>query len=426
MGLFGINVALSSELKNFIDSADLNLHAKISHIDINGKSAKGRGYHFELLPALEIKSSTGFSLNVSSLFISGSKSPKGETTSSVLKGARGFNVRDRNYDFYGISDFYATYNFPKTKTFLELGVMRLNTALNDRSIMPSNRAIGGVLRNELSDKLDLKFYAFDTWVTNDLSTQFGQNSEVGNDFYGIELNGNLYSYMRVDFILSHIRNLVDIGFLGSLSYDITLPKTTFSLNGQLAFIKLANESFFITKNANLKKYFEDSNIAHNRGVLNLWSQFKFDEYSFIAGFLQSFAQGYGAVLQTNALKIPGIFWHNIINADIAGFGLTSSGSGSKTDINIAYTSQKYEFESLAFTFDALLISGKNAFPIPSKLSISPRKNLTKDFVANLKVVEVSPQISYKINDNFNAQLQFALLFGDLQSNKAQVSLTYDF
>ncbi len=176
---------------------------------------------------------------------------------------------------------------------------------------------------------------------------------------------------------------------------------------------------------------ELANAAKFRGLYNIQAKLSIDKFSLKAGYLGSFGDGYGTLLDyKGGIDTAGKIWNGNLTATYEGLGMLGSGSFKNSSINVAYIAAEYGFKiPLKVGLDVAYVFGNTYMPM---LKVSPHNSaisvneLKQTFIKNASFVEITPHITYKFFDKLELSFLAATLAGDIDFFKTRTELKYTF
>ncbi len=246
--------------------------------------------------------------------------------------------------------------------------------------------------------------------------------------------GNIYGFM--DFLLyGEAKYGMKLG--DSMNLSILAQTSMAALNGKphlyLGLNGKSIERVFDTELANAAKF---------RGLYNIQAKLAIDKFSLKAGYLGSFGDGYGTLLDyKGGIDTAGKIWNGNLTATYEGLGMLGSGSFKNSSINVAYIAAEYGFKiPLKVGLDVAYVFGNTYMP---ELKVSPNnsgnamnnyfgsntsgnKVAKQEFIKNASFVEITPHITYKFFDKLELSFLAATLAGDIDFFKTRTELKYTF
>lgn len=452
-----------SRLKDFIEYATLDGYARGDYIYTNGRDGYGQGFAMVFRPNITTGEVAGFSFTSGIFFSKGSLTPDGNTISDFISGSRVFDVKNNTaIDVFGISNLFVTKRFEKAKTKLRVGTMLIHTPFNAPSGMFADRGMGAYVTNNSLNGMEFYLGTFGSWITDNLAIQTYSNSNEKTMNFGL---GNVLTIVgaKGDFRFAGLKDLkgtlyyayadrlIDAMFFGDLSYKFNLSNDSYVelLVQAAAAIMNENAHFQTSGNSLLKDYYSPTSSAgttanqigngwaRNRGVYNIRLNWGVKNYKGSVGYAGSFAQAYGAMLDSNGqLQVGGTLWNSFLAGGVAGFGFTGSGSYKGTDIRVAYTEHAYKVNQWNFKLGLTYVGGHNRLPQMSTGSarikgtsvdrggatVGKTSNLTRD----AEIFEITPSITYDLTKNLSATITYSQIVGDMIVNRTKVSVLYKF
>lgn len=457
----------ASALKDMVENASVDGWARGKYLYSDGRDGYGYGYQMFFLPTVHSGKVNGYNISVGIFASYGPGVPDNVNSNDAIGGSRAHRISAAT-DVFNISNLYVNKSFEESgsKTDIRVGQMNIATVFTDKGV---DRGIGAMVSNQDIEGIKLYLSAYDTWITDNIYLGMGQATPygIGNDvvFFGVETDDKRFAVKNLGFKAWYGfgEGLFDLMMFGDIHYKIEFESgVSLGFLGQIAGMIMNDKPVFLTKGTNLKKYFDEVNkdpkdgIAKTRGVFNLQANLKAGGYTSKLGFVQSFAQGYGALLNSKGgFDVGGQIWNGIVSGGLMGFGWIGTGGVKNTDLTVAYFSNKYKWQSSGFGIglDIAYVGGHNRYPymqkasqrirtsghdrggvIPSKegspakpaTSSTPAEPATGNRTADSQLVEISPQINYSFTKNFNGSIVYSQMMGDMSLGRTVVTLKYDF
>ncbi|PAF41141.1 hypothetical protein [Helicobacter sp. 11S03491-1] len=453
----------ASSLKEMVENATLDGWLRGKYFYSDGRDGSGQGYQMFFLPNIHSGEVNGYSLTVGVFAAYGPGVPDAVNTDDSIGGSRAPRIDQHSApDVFNISNLYINKNFEAlgSKTTVRLGQMNIVSALNAGTSY-GDRGLGGMISNEDIKGIRLYASAYDSWMTDNIMLAMNQVKTygIGNNLVilGIESNKD-FAPKGLGFKLyySWAQQLYDMMLFGDIHYKYEFDNgLSLGVLGQIAGTIMNGKARFHTGGSNLAAYFADLNapefggMAKTRGIYNLQVNLKAGGYSSKLGYVGSFGQGYGTMLDSKGgFDVGGQLWNGIIAGGIMGFGWTGAGGVKNTSLKVVYFTHRYKWHNgLGVGLDVAWVGGKNRYPYMKKGSkrigdkypdpvnngyheghnrgpvIPARKtNLTADS----ELVEISPQISYAFTKDFNGSLTYSQMVGDMLMGRMVVTLKYTF
>lgn len=440
----------ASTFKDMVENATVDGWARGKYLYTDGRDGEGYGYQMFFLPTVHSGRVNGYDISIGVFGSYGPGVPDNVNSNDAIGGSRATRIGGPT-DVFNISNLYINKNFEesRSKTDIRVGQMNIVTPFTDKGV---DRGIGVMISNQ--DIEGIKFYlsVYDSWMTDNIYLGMTENASygIGNDvvFLGVEANDRNFAVKDLGFKLYYGfgEGLFDLMMFGDLHYKFRLGDSiSLGLLGQVAGMMMNDKPVFLTKGKNLKKYFNLVNqdpkggVAKTRGLFNIQVNLKADGYVGKLGFVQSFAQGYGALLNSKGgFDVGGQIWNGIISGGLMGFGWIGTGGVKNTNLTTVYFTHKYKWRGNGFGIglDIVYVGGKNRYPYMKKGSdkfktsnrnrgsVIPSK--AGNETADSQLVEVSPQISYAFTKDFSGSLVYSQIVGDMSLGRTVVTLKYDF
>lgn len=461
----------ASSLKDAIENATLDGWIRGKYFYSDGRDGSGQGYQMFFLPTIHSGEVNGYSLSVGVFAAYGPGVPDAVTSDNSIGGSRAPRIDQSSApDVFNISNLYINKTFQSTKTTVRLGQMNIVSALNAGTSY-GDRGLGGMITNEDVPGIKLYISAYDSWMTDNIMLMMNQafTYGIGNNIVimGVESNKDLpVEGLGFKLYYSWAQQLYDMMMFGDIHYKYEFENgLSVGVLGQIAGTVMNDNARFHTKDgSNLWSYFSDLNnpsldyggVAKTRGVFNLQANLKVAGYTTKLGYIGSFGQGYGTMLDSKgAFDVGGQLWNGIIAGGIMGFGWTGAGAVKNTGLQAVYFTHKYQMHNgLGFGLDLVWVGNGydngNRFPYMKKGSkrigdngqnrgpVIPARAGGKgadygkyvrgggNLTANSELFEISPQISYKFTKDLSGSLVYSQLVGDMLMGRMVLTLKYNF
>ncbi|PAF50508.1 hypothetical protein [Helicobacter sp. 13S00477-4] len=441
----------ASSLKDMIENATLDGWLRGKYFYSDGRDGSGQGYQMFFLPNLHSGEVNGYSLTVGVFAAYGPGVPDAVTADNSIGGSRAPRIDGSSApDVFNISNLYINKNFDAlgSKTTVRLGQMNIVSALNAGTSY-GDRGLGGMITNEDIKGIKLYASAYDSWMTDNIMLAMNQayTYGIGNNIVilGVESNKDLaIKGLGFKVYYSWAQQLYNMMMFGDIHYKYDFENgLSVGILGQIAGTVMNNNARFHTKDgSNLANYFTQmqatdiGGYAHTRGIYNLQVNLKAGGYSSKLGYIGSFGQGYGTMLDSKgAFDVGGQLWNGIVSGGIMGFGWTGAGGAKNTSLKAVYFTHRYKWHNgLGLGLDLVWVGGNNRFPYMKKGSLwlgkksrgpvipARETNLTADS----ELVEISPQISYAFTKDFSGSVSYSQMVGDMLMARTVVTLKYTF
>lgn len=443
-------VLSASSLKDAIENATLDGWIRGKYFYSDGRDGSGQGYQMFFLPTLHSGEVNGYSLSVGVFAAYGPGVPDAVTSDNSIGGSRAPRIDQSSApDVFNISNLYINKTFESTKTNIRLGQMNIVSALNAGTSY-GDRGLGGMITNEDIKGIKLYISAYDSWMTDNIMLMMNQAKTygIGNNIVimGVESNKDLpVKGLGFKLYYSWAQQLYNLMMFGDIHYKYEFENgVTLGVLGQVAGTVMNDNARFHTSGEALSTYFSDldnpayGGVAKTRGIYNLQANIKVDGWTSKLGYIGSFGQGYGTMLDSKgAFDVGGQLWNGIIAGGIMGFGWTGAGAVKNTNLKAVYFTHKYQFHNgIGIGFDAVWVGGNNRYPYMKKGSkrigdngrnrgpVIPAR--TSNLTADSSIVELSPQISYKFTKDLSGSVVYSQMIGDMLMARTVVTLRYNF
>ncbi|PAF47855.1 hypothetical protein BKH46_03225 [Helicobacter sp. 12S02634-8] len=446
---------MGSSLKDAIENATLDGWLRGKYFYSDGADGSGQGYQMFFLPNVHSGEVNGYSLTVGLFAAYGPGVPDAVTSDNSIGGSRAPRIDQSSApDVFNISNLYINKTFESSKTTVRVGQMNIVSALNAGTSY-GDRGIGGMIENKDIQGIRLYASAYDSWMTDNIMLAMNQATTygIGNNIFilGVESDKD-FQVKDLGFKLyySYAEQLYNMMMFGDIHYKFHLDNgVSIGLLGQIAGTVMNSHAAFHTKGTNLSNYFSAlagldpegapyGGYAKTRGIYNLQVNIKAGGYTGKLGYIGSFGQGYGTMLDSKgAFNVGGQLWNGIIAGGLMGFGWTGTGGVKNTSLQAVYFTHHYKLNRVGFGIDAVWVGGKNRYPFMKKGSKRIRQSSknrgsviparSDNVTMDARIVELSPQISYAFTDKFTGSVVYSqMLSDDLLMGRAVVTLKYDF
>lgn len=442
-------------LKDFIEYATLDGYARGEYIYTDGRDGYGQGFRVFFRPNITTGEVKGFSFTGGLFFSKGSAAPDGNAIADFIGGPRIFDVKNEAaIDVFGISNLYVSKKFEKANTMLRVGAMQIETPLNAPSGSYGDRGMGALVKNSSLKGMEFLLATYGSWMTDNIGLQTyasntGKSANFGlaNVLSIVGAKGNFafagLENLTATLYYAYADRLIDMMLFGDVGYKFKFDNNAYlNVLVQVGATIMNENPHFQSKASVLSSYYQeaskiDKGWARNRGVYNIRLDWGVGGYSGALGYAGSFAEAYGAMLDSaGQLKIGGTLWSSLVAGGVIGFGFTGSGSYHGSDIRVAYTEQNYKLGGWQFGLGLTYVGGHNRIAQMSKGSnrikgtAASRGGATVGKAANLTmdadIFEIAPKISYSFTKNLSTSLVFAQIVGDMVVNRTKVIVMYKF
>lgn len=460
LGLMGVE---ASSLKDVIENATINGFGRVKYTHTEGADGYGRGYQIFLKPEITSGEYEGFSFTSGIFFSTGSGAPDGNMTDDAIGGSRAFKFNNQ-LDWFSVSKMYVTKKFDTAKTTMKMGIMEINTPLNASSVY-GDRGIGALLENQSIEGMKFYISLYDSWMTDNLMMQTTNSAipgvkpngttnavyafqGIGNNLLIAGWSGDFGSMgaknLHGTFYYGYANKLFDAMIFGDLGYTFAFGDFKLDVMGQIGYTQMFKTPDFYSKSGIFNGYFTTGiqglgngvDYAKNRGAYNLRLGFSYKNYSGDLGYLGTFGEGYGVMLDNKGgFKYGGALWNAVMAGGTMGLGWTGTGGIKDTDLILAYTTHSYKINKFKLGIDLVYVGGNNRLGFMRKGSdkiagtegdrgsiVVGKTNRTKD----VDLFEISPRIGYQITKNFSMDFLISQLLGGMQITRGSVTFLYNF
>ena len=405
----------------------------------------------------------GFSATAGIFFSQGSSTPDhANNTDGAVQGGRGTAFTNNFSDRFNISQIFASKEFDigSFSTKIDAGKINISSPLSDNKV-----DLGTGFVANAKQKIDggsIKYHAsfYDSWsgdhVGYNIRTRMASDKYmdaagvgIGNNLTLLGMGGNVMN-KALDFnvYVGNIYGFMDFLLYGEAKYGVKLGDSVkLSILAQTSMAALSGKPhLYLGLNGKLTSSAFDQEIANAakfRGLYNIQAKLSIDKFSLKAGYLGSFGDGYGTLLDyKGGIDTAGKIWNGNLTATYEGLGMLGSGSFKNSSINVAYIAAEYGFKiPLKVGLDVAYVFGNTYMP---KLEVSPNNSASainnnyfgsnangakvakQKFIKNASFVEITPHITYKFFDKLELSFLAATLVGDINFFKTRTELKYTF
>lgn len=396
----------------------------------------------------------GFSFTAGIYLNQGSSTPgsNSHNTDADIAGSQAI-INNEFADRLSIATYYGTKEFEgeSYKTSINLGRLNISSVFTDK-----NTDLGTGAEVKIKGKsLSYSLSHFDNWMTNNFAyglrahraatnTNAGARIGMGNNLTLLNIKGEKLGGFDFGVTLGNAAGLIDYLAFGEVGYKAggfhilaqvaaagmnptpywgsgvnasTLTNwTPTSNNGSFASTQRPNYTGFSGADANA--------WAKNRGIYNVQVGYKIGGFSSKLGYLGSFGDGYGVLLDSKGgINIAGKAWSNNYDSANEGFGFIGNGGRAGTSIMAIYAQLNYAIiKPLKLGLDVSYVGGDNNYNTiavaKQSANIAEGKGIT--------FTEIAPSLSYKLNENFEFSVFYAYVTGDVEFGKSRFELKYNF
>ncbi|RAX53162.1 hypothetical protein CCY99_06100 [Helicobacter sp. 16-1353] len=440
-GLYGEEL-----LKNVIDNTTIDgfLFGRI--FSNFGKDGSGTSTQYRLKFDVRTGDLAGFRVGSGIFFGIGTSVPDGTKADGDIQGWRAAVPR-RAGDRFGLSNLFADYHIKPISSYIEAGRLNIKHVNTDPVLDMGN---GASMYGKM-DTIKYRVSFYDSWLTDlfyylivgrgAYTNQSNTNNfGIGNNLVIADFNQTINDF---NYILSatYASKFMDYNLWADLMYD--LPKGFF-LRGQVGIARLNKNAKLQIGGANLpaaniyNESFKLGNHAKDRGIYNLQAGYKNEFMTLKIGFLGSFLQGYGVMMEEiGSLDIGGAVWYGGITSAYEGFSFLGSGGIKNSSVYSPYIKTSYTINDIVgLGLDLAYIGGNNYMPILSKAkrdntyTINEIYGITNAidadnyrFIKNLKFFELTPSITLQVNKYITINAYLANFFGGLSYSKVKFQIT---
>ena len=445
-----------NKLKDLVTNAKVSGFGFARFFTINGFDNIGQnGQSQQYRIKLDVTSGKiyGFSATAGLFFSQGSSTPDvGSNTNGAVQGGRGTAFTNNFSDRFNISQIFASKEFDigSFSTKIDAGKINISSPLSDNKV-----DLGTGFVANAKQKIDggsIKYHAsfYDSWsgdhVGYNIRTRLSSNDHtsaagvgIGNNLTLLGMGGNVMK-KALDFnvYVGNIYGFMDFLLYGEAKYGMKLGdsmKLSILAQTSMAALNGKPHLYLGLNGKSIDRVFDTelANAAKFRGLYNIQAKLAIDKFSLKAGYLGSFGDGYGTLLDyKGGIDTAGKIWNGNLTATYEGLGMLGSGSFKNSSINVAYIAAEYGFKiPLKVGLDVAYVFGNTYMPM---LKVSPHSSaidhtpnaLDKKFIKDASFVEITPHITYKFFDKLELSFLAATLVGDIDFFKTRTELKYTF
>ncbi|MGI0440134.1 hypothetical protein ACRE1S_06370 [Helicobacter himalayensis] len=394
----------------------------------------------------------GFSFTAGIYLNQGSSTPGANihNTDEDIAGSQAI-VSSEFADRFSIATYYGTKDFEGEfyQTTINLGRLNIASVFTDKN---TDLGTGAEVKIK-GKKLSYTLSHFDNWMTNNFAYGLRAHGATANDYASARIGmGNNLTLFNIkgeklgsfDFgvTLGNAAGLIDYLAFGEVGYKVggfhilaqvaaagmnSTPSWGRGVNGSALTDWGINHEDNGHTNTTRPTYngFSGANPnawAKNRGIYNVQIGYKTGGFSSKLGYLGSFGDGYGVLLDTKGgVNIAGKAWSNNYDSANEGFGFIGNGGKAGTSIMAIYAQLNYTIiKALKLGLDVSYVGGDNNY---NTIAVAKQKGT---FEKGITFTEIAPSLSYKLNENFEFSLFYALVMGDVEFGKSRFELKYNF
>lgn len=454
-----------NKLKDLVTNAKVSGFGFARFFTINGFDNIGQnGQSQQYRIKLDVTSGKiyGFSATAGLFFSQGSSTPDvGSNTNGAVQGGRGTAFTNNFSDRFNISQIFASKEFDigSFSTKIDAGKINISSPLSDNKV-----DLGTGFVANAKQKIDggsIKYHAsfYDSWsgdhVGYNIRTRMANDKHmdaagvgIGNNLTLLGMGGNVMN-KALDFNVyaGNIYGFMDFLLYGEAKYGMKLGdsmKLSILAQTSMAALNGKPHLYLGLNGKSIDRVFDTelANAAKFRGLYNIQAKLAIDKFSLKAGYLGSFGDGYGTLLDyKGGIDTAGKIWNGNLTATYEGLGMLGSGSFKNSSINVAYIAAEYGFKiPLKVGLDVAYVFGNTYMP---ELKVSPnnsgnkmdnyfgsntsgKKVAEQEFIKNASFVEITPHITYKFFDKLELSFLAATLVGDIDFFKTRTELKYTF
>lgn len=405
----------------------------------------------------------GFSATAGLFFSQGSSTPDvGNNTNSAVQGGRGTAFTDNFSDRFNIAQIFASKEFEvkSVSAKIDVGKINISSPLSDNKVDLGTGFVANA-KQKIDGLGNFKYYAsfYDSWsgdhVGYNIRTRLPNKDHteaagvgIGNNLTLLGVNGEVMGKaLNFNVYAGNIYRFMDFLLYGEAKYGMKLNdsmKLSILAQTSMAALNGSPKLYLGFNGKDIQTNFNNElkTAAKFRGIFNIQAKLGIDKLSVKLGYLGSFGDGYGTLLDyKGGIDTAGKIWNGNITATYEGLGMLGSGSFKDSSINVAYVAAEYGFQiPLKVGLDIAYVFGNTYTP---NLKVSPNSHeitipythiddnknadITKQkFIKNASFIEITPSITYKFFDRLELSLIAATLVGDIDFFKTRTELKYTF
>ncbi len=396
----------------------------------------------------------GFSFTAGIYLNQGSSTPgnNNHNTDKDIAGSQAM-ILSGFADRFSIATYYGTKDFEgeSYQTTINLGRLNIASVFTDKN---TDLGTGAEVKIK-GKKLNYSLSHFDNWMTNNFA--YGMRAHnaatdnnaaarigMGNNLTLFNIKGEKLGGFDFGVTLGNAAGLIDYLAFGEAGYKVggfhilaqvvAAGMNSTPIWSDVDGIALANwggggdnnghnnttrptYNGFGGADANANAW------AKNRGIYNVQIGYKTGGFSSKLGYLGSFGNGYGVLLDAKGgINIAGKAWSNNYDSANEGFGFIGNGGRAGTSIMAIYAQLNYTIaKALKLGLDVSYVGGDNNY---NTIGVAKRQNAFEG--KGITFAEIAPSLSYKLNENFEFSLFYALVMGDVEFGKSRFELKYNF
>lgn len=447
-------------LKDVVTKAKVSGFGFARFLTINGFDNIGQnGQSQQYRIKLDVTSGQvyGFSATAGIFFSQGSSTPDvGNNTDGAVQGGRSTAFTNNFSDRFNISQLFASkeFNIDEINAKIDVGKINISSPLSDNKVDLGTGIVANV-KHSVDSLGDFKYYAsfYDSWSGDQMgyniryrSPMNGNTALTDQNAAGIGIGNNLTllgsSGKMMDKALNfsvyagNIYGFMDFLFYGEAKYVMNLSPMNLTFLAQTSMASLSNNPHldlgFNGKSITSNFDTELQSAAKFRGLYNLQAKLSYNKMSLKAGYLGSFGDGYGTLIDyKGSMDTAGKIWNGNMTATYEGLGMLGSGSFKNSSINVVYVAAEYGFKiPLKIGLDIAYVFGNTNTPVlkvsPHGSSINHASIGQQQFIWQANFAEITPQISYKCFDGLELSVMAGTLVGDINFFKTKTELKYTF
>ncbi|WP_034345449.1 hypothetical protein [Helicobacter trogontum] len=448
------SVKKENKLKGLVTNAKVSGFGFARFFTINGFDNIGQnGQSQQYRIKLDVTSGKvyGFSATAGIFFSQGSSTPDvGSNTNSAVQGGRGTAFTNNFSDRFNIAQIFASKEFDvgSMSAKIDAGKINISSPLSDNKVDLGTGFVANAKQKIEGGSVKYHVSFYDSWNGDhagyNMRTRLSSSDHmtaagvgIGNNLTLVGVGGDVMN-KALDFNIyaGNIYGFMDFLVYGEAKYGMKFGDSIkLSILGQTSMASLnSNARLALGYNGKNQASGFDTELVNSakfRGIFNVQAKLAINKFSIKAGYLGSFGDGYGTLIDyKGGIDTAGKIWNGNLTATYEGLGMFGSGSFKNSSINVAYLAAEYGFKiPLKIGVDVAYVFGNTYMP---QLNVSPHSvteqvsGLSQKFIRDASFVEVTPHITYKFFDKLELSFLAATLVGDINFFKTRTELKYTF
>ena len=456
-------------LGGFFDGMEAKGFARARYTTIDGAGGTGADQQYRMKLDITTGKVDGYSFTGGMMFNYGTTAVTPASHSNGAAQGSMATIIGKGYnDRFGIATFSVNKEIisESSKTEFNVGRLNLSTVFTNNT---TDLGTGGKVRLKTNGGITYGADVYGSWITSHVmynlrDSAFGgltnntssnntsvggfnhYNGSLGNDLLMLSIKGEKVGDSGLSFnaSLGYANRLLDYLAFVDAKYDFG----GFYVLGQVSAAGMVDNANFMTGAGDFTKTtwgftlrsgsgdfglanysgFANKDWAKSRGLYNFQIGYKSKEnpFSFKLGYLGSFGDGYGTLLDhKGGINVAGKFWVNSTGATAEGFGFMGAGGRAGSSIQVGYLALDYALtKAWKLGLDYSFISGDNNYPyIPSVLSQSDINDAQNG--KGITFQEIAPSVTYKVG-RLTATAYYGQNVGEVNYGRGRVEMRYDF